>query len=78
MVVSRAEWLKGWATGLSAGESDWTYGFSFFTVVIDLTDAGHEHVEDIVGLLFEYIRLLQQSGVCKWIFDEVPHYLAVL
>ncbi|XP_061340328.1 insulin-degrading enzyme-like 1, peroxisomal [Gastrolobium bilobum] len=61
----------GWATGLSAGESDWSLDFSFFKVAIDLTDAGHEHIEDIVGLLFKYIELLQQSGVCKWIFDEL-------
>ncbi|KAI3471679.1 hypothetical protein Pfo_028329 [Paulownia fortunei] len=61
----------GWATSLSAGESDWTYEFSFFKVVIDLTDAGHEHFEDIVALLFKYIRLLQQSGPSQWIFDEL-------
>ncbi|KAL6987137.1 Insulin-degrading enzyme-like 1, peroxisomal, variant 2 [Sarracenia purpurea var. burkii] len=61
----------GWATSLSAGESDWTYEFSFFKVVIDLTDAGHEHVEDIVALVFKYIHLLQESGPCKWIFDEL-------
>ncbi|KAK4412955.1 Insulin-degrading enzyme-like 1, peroxisomal [Sesamum alatum] len=61
----------GWATSLSAGESDWTYEFSFFKVVIDLTDAGHEHFEDIVALLFKYIQLLQQSGPCQWIFDEL-------
>ncbi|XP_052172823.1 insulin-degrading enzyme-like 1, peroxisomal [Diospyros lotus] len=61
----------GWATSLSAGESDWTLEFSFFKVFIDLTEAGHEHVEDIVGLLFKYIQLLQQSGPCKWIFDEL-------
>ncbi|KAL0453102.1 UNVERIFIED_CONTAM: Insulin-degrading enzyme-like 1, peroxisomal [Sesamum latifolium] len=60
-----------WATSLSAGESDWTYEFSFFKVVIDLTDAGHEHFEDIVALLFKYIHLLQQSGPCQWIFDEL-------
>ncbi|XP_059646301.1 insulin-degrading enzyme-like 1, peroxisomal [Cornus florida] len=61
----------GWATSLSAGESDWNFDYSFFKVVIDLTDSGHEHVEDIVALLFKYIQLLQQSGVCKWIFDEL-------
>lgn len=33
--------FEGWATSLSAGESDWTYEFSFFKVNIDLTDAGH-------------------------------------
>ncbi|VFQ78513.1 unnamed protein product [Cuscuta campestris] len=61
----------GWATSLSAGESDSTTEFSFFKIVIDLTDVGHEHFEDIVGLLFKYIHLLQQSGPCKWIFDEL-------
>ncbi|GAU30048.1 hypothetical protein TSUD_332170 [Trifolium subterraneum] len=60
----------GWATSLFAGESDLSLDFSFFKVVIDLTDAGHEHMQDIVGLLFKYIKLLQQSGVCKWIFEE--------
>lgn len=30
-----------------------------------------EHMQDIVGLLFKYIHLLQKSGACKWIFDEV-------
>ncbi|KAG5242657.1 insulin-degrading enzyme [Salix suchowensis] len=61
----------GWATELSAGEGDGTIEFSFFNVVINLTDAGHEHMQDVVGLLFKYIHLLQQSGVCKWIFDEL-------
>ncbi|KAL3755299.1 hypothetical protein ACJRO7_002362 [Eucalyptus globulus] len=61
----------GWATSLFAGEWESCWEFAFFTVEIDLTDAGHEHVQDIVGLLFKYIILLQQSGVCKWIFDEL-------
>uniref|UniRef100_A0A2P2MBK7 Insulin-degrading enzyme-like 1, peroxisomal n=1 Tax=Rhizophora mucronata TaxID=61149 RepID=A0A2P2MBK7_RHIMU len=61
----------GWATCLYATESDGTMEFSFFKVVIELTDAGHEHMQDIIGLLFKYIHLLQQSGVHKWIFDEL-------
>jgi secreted Zn-dependent insulinase-like peptidase len=28
-------------------------------------------MEDVVGLLFRYITLLQTSGATKWIFDEV-------
>ncbi|KAK4755404.1 hypothetical protein SAY87_009161 [Trapa incisa] len=61
----------GWAKSLSAGESDWSLEFAFFRVVIDLTDSGHEHMKDIIGLLFKYISLLQESGVCGWIFDEL-------
>ncbi|XP_059309269.1 insulin-degrading enzyme-like 1, peroxisomal isoform X2 [Lycium ferocissimum] len=61
----------GWATSLSAGESDWTDEFSFFEVNIDLTDAGQDHFENIMGLLFKYIHLLQQAGASKWIFEEL-------
>lgn len=32
-------------------------------------------MQDIVGLLFKYIKLLQQSGASKWIFDEVRWYV---
>ncbi|KAJ0982675.1 hypothetical protein J5N97_010930 [Dioscorea zingiberensis] len=61
----------GWVMSLSAGEGEWSYEFSFFCVNIELTDSGHEHVEDIVGLLFKYIALLRNSGIHKWIFDEL-------
>uniref|UniRef100_A0ACD5UZH7 Uncharacterized protein n=1 Tax=Avena sativa TaxID=4498 RepID=A0ACD5UZH7_AVESA len=61
----------GWAMSLESGEGDWSYEFSFFSVIIQLTDVGHEHMEDVVGLLFRYITLLQTSGTPKWIFDEL-------
>ncbi|XP_031738677.1 insulin-degrading enzyme-like 1, peroxisomal [Cucumis sativus] len=61
----------GWATGLSAGESIFSMNFSFFQVVINLTDVGQEHMQDVIGLLFKYISLLKQSGICQWIFDEL-------
>ncbi|CAN7095287.1 insulin-degrading enzyme-like 2 isoform X1 [Brassica rapa] len=61
----------GWATSLYAGEADWTMEYSFFDVSVSLTDAGHEHMQDIIGLLFRHIKLLQQSGVSQWIFDEL-------
>lgn len=30
-----------------------------------------EHMEDIVGLIFQYLLLLKQDGVQEWIFNEV-------
>ncbi|XP_078430022.1 insulinase (Peptidase family M16) family protein isoform X2 [Wolffia australiana] len=60
----------GWAISLSAGEGEHSYEFSFFSVVIELTDAGHEHFEDIVGLLFKYISLVRNSGLKESIFKE--------
>nr|XP_027070779.1 insulin-degrading enzyme-like 1, peroxisomal isoform X1 [Coffea arabica] len=61
----------GWASSLWAGGSDCAHEFAFFQVDIELTDAGHEHYQEIVGLVFKYIDLLQQSGAQKWIFDEL-------
>ncbi|KAL0867024.1 hypothetical protein Bca101_046142 [Brassica carinata] len=61
----------GWATGLYASEADWSMEYSFFNVSVDLTDAGHEHMQDILGLLFRQIKHLQESGVSQWIFNEI-------
>ncbi|XP_023639108.1 insulin-degrading enzyme-like 2 isoform X2 [Capsella rubella] len=63
--------ILGWATRLHAGETGWTMEYSFFNVTIALTDAGHEHMQDILGLLFRHINLVQQSGISQWIFDEL-------
>ncbi|KAG7561203.1 Metalloenzyme LuxS/M16 peptidase-like [Arabidopsis thaliana x Arabidopsis arenosa] len=63
--------MRGWATSLYAGEAGCTMEYSFFNVSINLTDAGHENIQDIVGLLFRQIKLLQLSGVSQWIFDEL-------
>jgi insulysin len=30
-----------------------------------------EHMEDIIGLVFKYLRLLKEDGIHEWIFDEV-------
>ncbi|KAF2609388.1 hypothetical protein F2Q68_00045014, partial [Brassica cretica] len=65
-----AQQVLGFATGLYAGEAG-TMDYSFFNVSIDLTDAGHEHMEDIIGLLFRHMKILQHSGVPQWIFDEI-------
>ncbi|XP_019084921.1 PREDICTED: insulin-degrading enzyme-like 2 isoform X1 [Camelina sativa] len=63
--------ILGWATRLHAGEAWLSIEYSFFNVSITLTDSGHEHMQDIVGLLFRHINLIQQSGVSQWIFDEL-------
>jgi len=31
---------SGWAMSLEAGEGDWSHDFSFFSVIIQLTDVG--------------------------------------
>lgn len=60
-----------WANGLSAGlfrdNEDW----SLFTVKVDATDAGIEHVDDVVAVVYQYLRLLQKKAPFpEWIFKE--------
>lgn len=62
---------KGWANGLSAGG-----GFSYpdvatFTISVGLTAAGVEHIDDISGLLFQFIALTRRDGIQPWIYDEL-------
>uniref|UniRef100_A0A0E0C8H8 Peptidase M16 N-terminal domain-containing protein n=1 Tax=Oryza meridionalis TaxID=40149 RepID=A0A0E0C8H8_9ORYZ len=62
---------EGWAMNLSAGEGSDSAQYSFFSISMRLTDAGHEHMEDIIGLVFKYILLLKENGIHEWIFDEL-------
>lgn len=61
----------GWAMDLAAGAGSDSTEYSFFSVSMRLTDSGHEHMEDIIGLVFKYLRLLKEDGIHEWIFDEL-------
>ncbi|KAH8371843.1 hypothetical protein KR093_009062, partial [Drosophila rubida] len=60
----------GWCNDLMAGHQNTQNGFGFFDIVVDLTQEGLEHVDDIVNIIFQYLRMLRQEGPKKWIFDE--------
>lgn len=60
----------GWSSSLVAGSRPSPRGFGFFAVVVDLTEEGMEHVNDIIALIFQYINLIKKEGITKWIFDE--------
>lgn len=61
----------GWANSLSAGEIDSSLEYGFFMIAVELTDIGQEHMEEVVSLTFQYIRVLQEQGVAEWMFEEV-------
>lgn len=61
---------KGWVDGVSAGPSTNAELFSFFDIQVYLTKDGMEHVDEIVGMVFGFINLIEQQGVQKWIYDE--------
>ncbi|XP_017844031.1 insulin-degrading enzyme isoform X2 [Drosophila busckii] len=60
----------GWCNDLMAGHQSTHHGFGFFDIVVDLTQEGLEHVDDIVHLIFQYLQMLREEGPKKWIFDE--------
>ncbi|KAJ2703291.1 metalloprotease [Coemansia sp. IMI 209128] len=63
---------KGWATGLSAYAC--TYqdkGFNEFKVSICATPDGLERFEDILRVVFAYIRMLVTEGPQEWVQEEM-------
>lgn len=61
---------RGWAEGLSAGQSLDFQGQAMFGVDIQLTEQGLEHVDAIVALLFAAIELVRSEGIEQWRFEE--------
>ncbi|KXS20116.1 hypothetical protein M427DRAFT_52375 [Gonapodya prolifera JEL478] len=59
-----------WANGLSAGSSRGSVGWSFFKIHIDLTEEGLGHIDEIVEIIFSFIKLVRDAGVQEWVFRE--------
>ncbi|KAK1353121.1 Insulinase Peptidase family M16 family protein [Heracleum sosnowskyi] len=66
---------KGWATSISAGVGDEGMHKSsiayIFGMSIHLTDSGLEKIFEIIGFVYQYIKLLRQVPPQKWIFKEL-------
>ncbi|KAJ3416993.1 hypothetical protein HDV05_007475 [Chytridiales sp. JEL 0842] len=61
---------RGWAQELSASASTGAVNFDFFKVAITLTKDGSDNWEQVVTIVFEYIRMLQNEAPQEWIFNE--------
>ncbi|PPS07924.1 hypothetical protein GOBAR_AA12719 [Gossypium barbadense] len=66
---------KGWVTSLSAGVSDDGMERSsvayIFSMSIYLTDCGLGKIFDIIGYVYQYLKLLRQLSPQEWIFKEL-------
>ncbi|WVZ56835.1 hypothetical protein U9M48_007311 [Paspalum notatum var. saurae] len=66
---------KGWASSLSAdvgssGSQRSSYAY-IFEMTIRLTDSGLKNVFEVVGSIYQYIKLLKESDPQEWIFKEL-------
>ncbi|XP_018441552.2 nardilysin-like [Raphanus sativus] len=66
---------KGWITSLSAGVGDDGINRSslayVFGMTIHLTDSGLEKIYDIIGYIYQYLKLLRDASPQEWIFKEL-------
>ncbi|XP_039282845.1 insulin-degrading enzyme isoform X2 [Nilaparvata lugens] len=67
----------GWCSNLSCGVRTPANGFAFFSISVDLTEDGIEHVDDIIKYTFQYIHLLEKEGIQEWLFKENRDILAM-
>ncbi|WP_207061996.1 insulinase family protein [Motiliproteus sp. SC1-56] len=61
---------RGWANGLSAGPGLSYPDYATFSISIDLTEAGFGRREQVVSLVFDYLRLIKKEGIKARIFEE--------
>ncbi|XP_076624911.1 insulin degrading metalloproteinase isoform X1 [Colletes latitarsis] len=61
---------KGWCNLLASSKRLGARGFCFFNLIVDLTEEGIQHVDDIILLIFQYINMLKKHGPVEWIYNE--------
>ncbi|XP_050459635.1 insulin-degrading enzyme-like isoform X2 [Cataglyphis hispanica] len=53
---------KDWGNSIEAGTLYTSLQYSFIIVAVDLTDEGLEHIDDIMALFFQYVKILKEGG----------------
>ena len=66
---------KGWVNQLAAGGGVSGSNFKDFGINFGLTPAGVDHVDEIIGLLFGYLKLIQRQGLAPWRYVEKQQVL---
>ena len=61
---------RGWANELSAGVSKDEEEWAVFSVTVEATKEGIDHVYGIVDTVYQYISMMKDEGAMQWIFDE--------
>lgn len=60
---------QGWAESLSAGTAG-TEDTTLITVSVRLTEAGYDHIDDVIEAVFAYLRLMRSEPLPAWYHDE--------
>ncbi|RHZ61222.1 hypothetical protein Glove_349g91 [Diversispora epigaea] len=60
---------KGWVNTFYSN-LDGAIGFSFFEVTISLTPEGLDNYREVIKVVFQYIKMIQESSIQEWIFRE--------
>jgi len=72
---------KVWALSLYAGNdgsgSEDNAAFSTFSLNVVLTEAGFRHVDDVIGLVFSFLKMLRAEKPSQRIFEELKRIKAL-
>ncbi len=61
---------RGLATGLSAGQQFSDTTWASFVVTVQLTQQGIERVDEIIEIVFSYLRMLRENGPQEALWEE--------
>ncbi|KAG5520158.1 hypothetical protein PMAC_001235 [Pneumocystis sp. 'macacae'] len=62
---------NGWAIDIGVVKEYIVSDVEFFRIQIDLTDNGLYNYENIIVIVFQYLNMIKQSKIQKWIHDEL-------
>ncbi|CAN0379487.1 unnamed protein product [Laminaria digitata] len=68
---------KGWANGLSAGPYESATDWASFIVSVECTERGLDHVNEIVGMVYQYLNMIREEGLQEWIHLEIQAIAAM-
>ena len=70
---------RGLVNSLVGGPKSGAKGFGFFTINVDMTLVGIKNVDEIISLIFQYLKMVRTEGEkeqqLKWTFSEPCRFI---
>ncbi|XP_071749609.1 insulin-degrading enzyme isoform X2 [Lepeophtheirus salmonis] len=62
---------QGYANHIIASHRCLASGFAFFLITVQLSPGNESRVDEVIKIVFQYIKLLKEKGPQRWFFDEI-------
>ncbi|KAH1009982.1 nardilysin isoform X1 [Dendroctonus ponderosae] len=75
--LKKFHWAVSTCAGTEDTESEHNSIYTLFKLEVSLTEEGYSHINEVIAIIFSYLRLLREHGIERRIFEEMQKIASI-